>query len=202
MTTSTARPTTPTTTTTTITTPATKIPPLKISIASDEAGHEYKDTLKAHLERNPHVAVVTDVGVHGAEATVGEADGEGESEDEGERRETAYAHPAVKAAMLVKTGTVDRALLVCDTGMGVAIAANKVPGIRAVTAHDPYSVERAVLSNDAQVLCFGHRVIGIEVAKRLASDWVKLRFDPKSSSSVEEIAAIHGYEEQFASPSC
>ncbi|KKA18422.1 hypothetical protein T310_7627 [Rasamsonia emersonii CBS 393.64] len=196
MTTSTACP-TPTTTTTT---PATKLPPLKISIASDETGYEYKEALKAHLEQNPHVAVVTDVGVHGAEATTAEADGEteregeGEGEGEGERGETAYAHPAVKAAMLVKTGTVDRALLVCDTGMGVAIAANKVPGIRAVTAHDPYSVERAILSNDAQVLCFGHKVIGIEVAKRLASDWVKFRFDPKSSSA-EEIAAIHGRKE-------
>ena len=69
---------------------------------------------------------------------------------------------------MVADGEADRALLVCGTGLGVAISANKVPGVRAVTAHDSFSVERAVLSNDAQVLCFGQRVIGIELARRLA----------------------------------
>ena len=64
---------------------------------------------------------------------------------------------------MVADGEADRALLVCGTGLGVAISANKVPGIRAVTAHDSFSVERSVLSNNAQVLCFGparrrHRV--------------------------------------------
>jgi hypothetical protein len=66
------------------------------------------------------------------------------------------------------------------TGLGVAIAANKVTGIRAVTAHDPFSVERSVLSNDAQVLCLGQRVIGLELAKKLVAEWVGLRFDPVS----------------------
>ena len=73
---------------------------------------------------------------------------------------TAYPHVAVAAARLIAEGKADRALLVCGTGLGVAISANKVPGIRAVTAHDGFSVERSVLSNNAQVLCFGQRVIG------------------------------------------
>lgn len=73
---------------------------------------------------------------------------------------------------MVAAGRADRALLVCGTGLGVAISANKVPGIRAVTAHDSYSVERAVLSNDAQVLYVGQRVIGIGLARRLVAEWL------------------------------
>jgi ribose 5-phosphate isomerase B len=69
---------------------------------------------------------------------------------------------------------------VCGTGLGVAIAANKVPGVRAVTAHDSFSVERAVLSNDAQVLCLGQRVVGIELARRLVREWVGYKFDTVS----------------------
>jgi len=86
----------------------------------------------------------------------------------------------VDAAKLIKSGEADRALLICGTGLGVAISANKVTGIRAVTAHDSFSVERAVLSNDAQVLCLGQRVIGLELARRLVKEWVGYRFDPVS----------------------
>ena len=66
----------------------------------------------------------------------------------------------------------------------MAISANKVTGVRAVTAHDSFSVERAVLSNDAQVLCLGQRVIGLELARRLVKEWLEYRFDPVSLSSV------------------
>jgi ribose 5-phosphate isomerase B len=62
----------------------------------------------------------------------------------------------------------------------VAISANKVTGVRAVTAHDSFSVERAVLSNDAQVLCLGQRVIGLELARRLTREWLGYTFDPVS----------------------
>ncbi|KAL2219370.1 hypothetical protein M432DRAFT_631772 [Thermoascus aurantiacus ATCC 26904] len=148
-------------------------------MACDEAGHEYKEAVKKHLEMNTLVASITDVGVNSPED------------------KTAYPHPAVQAALLVKAGTVDRALLICGTGMGVAISANKVPGIRAVTAHDPFSVERSVLSNNAQVLCFGQKVIGVELAKQLAAEWLKYRFDPMSASA-EKIAAIHDYEKRLA----
>jgi len=94
---------------------------------------------------------------------------------------------------LIADGKADRALLVCGTGLGVAISANKVPGIRAVTAHDSFSVERAVLSNDAQVLCFGERVVGLELARRLAKEWLGYRFDPNSASAAK-VAAIGEYE--------
>lgn len=157
----------------------TELTPLKISMACDEAGYDYKEAVKKVLENHPLVESVTDVGVTSP------------------TDKTAYPHSAVKAAMLVQDGQVDRALLICGTGMGVAMSANKVPGIRAVSAHDPFSVERSVLSNNAQVLCFGQRVIGIELAKKLAADWLQYRFDPKSSSA-QKIAAIHDYEKQLA----
>ena len=75
----------------------------------------------------------------------------------------------------------------------MAIAANKVQGVRAVSAHDSYSVERAILSNDAQVLSMGARVIGIELARKLLKEWLQYSFDP-SSASAHKIALITSYE--------
>ncbi|GAB3694277.1 ribose-5-phosphate isomerase [Saccharopolyspora tripterygii] len=147
---------------------------LRIVVGSDDAGLEYKNAFKQDLEQDPRVASVVDVGV-------------------GSDEHTAYPHVAVQAARLVAEGSADRALLVCGTGLGVAISANKVPGIRAVTAHDSYSVERSVLSNNAQVLCFGQRVIGLELARKLAGEWLDYRFD-ENSSSAGKVAAIDGYE--------
>lgn len=106
---------------------------------------------------------------------------------------TAYPHFAVDAAKLIKEGKADRALLICGTGLGVAISANKVTGIRAVTAHDSFSVERAVLSNDAQVLCLGQRVIGLELARRLVKEWLGYTFDPNSGSA-SKVKAINDYD--------
>lgn len=147
---------------------------LRIVVGCDDAGLQYKEALKADLRSDDRVAEVTDVGV-GAEES------------------TAYPHVAVAAARMVADGRADRALLVCGTGLGVAISANKVPGVRAVTAHDSFSVERSVLSNDAQVLCFGQRVIGLELARRLAREWLGYRFDD-SSASAAKVAVIGDYE--------
>lgn len=148
----------------------------RVAIGNDDAGLSYKKTLKADLEADPRVSEVIDVGV-------------------GDDDSTAYPHQAVAAAEKVAAGEADRALLICGTGLGVAISANKVPGIRAVTAHDSYSVERAVLSNDAQVLCLGERVIGRELARKLVDEWLGHEFDP-SSASAEKVAAISGYEQR------
>src|ERR671918_1849986 len=139
---------------------------LRIVVGSDDAGYEYKEALKGDLLGDDRVAEVTDVGV-------------------GADEHTAYPHVAVAAARMVAEGKADRALLVCGTGLGVAISANKVPGIRAVTAHDSFSVERSVLSNNAQVLTFGQRVVGLELARRLAKEWLDYRFDPESPSAVK-----------------
>ena len=153
---------------------------LRIAIGSDDAGVRYKDVLAKDLAADERVGNVVDVGVDMDE-------------------DTHYPHIAAAAAKLIAEGKVDRALLVCGTGLGVAISANKIPGIRAVTAHDSYSVERAVLSNNAQVLCFGERVVGLEVARRLAREWLGYQFDP-SSPSAEKVAAISQYEQGHAPP--
>jgi ribose 5-phosphate isomerase B len=147
---------------------------LRLVIGCDDAGFDYKEILKGDLENNPGVASVVDVGVdaHG---------------------HTAYPRVAIAAAELVAKGEADRALLICGTGLGVAIAANKVAGIRAVTAHDSFSVERAVLSNNAQVLTMGQRVVGIELARRLVREWLGYRFDA-TSASAEKVAVIDEYE--------
>lgn len=147
---------------------------LRIVVGCDDAGFEYKEALKKDLAANGLVAEILDVGVG--------ADGH-----------TAYPHIAVEAARMVADGKADRALLICGTGLGVAIAANKVKGVRAVTAHDSFSVERAVLSNNAQILCMGQRVIGLELARRLAREWLGYTFDDGSASS-DKVAAICGYE--------
>ena len=152
----------------------TELQPLRIVVGADDAGYQYKEALKADLEANGLVASVVDVGV--------DADGH-----------TAYPKVAIAAAELVASGDADRALLICGTGLGVAISANKVAGIRAVTAHDSFSVERAILSNDAQVLTMGQRVIGLELARRLVREWLGYRFDP-TSASAEKVAAISQYE--------
>ena len=151
---------------------------LRIVIGADDAGLDYKDALKADLLAHPDVSEVIDVGV-----------AQGES--------TEYPHVAVEAARKIAAGDADRGLLICGTGLGVAIAANKVKGIRAATAHDSYSVERLVLSNNAQILTLGQRVIGLELARRLTSEWLQYTFNPLSASA-SKVDAICSYEEVTA----
>jgi ribose 5-phosphate isomerase B len=148
---------------------------LRVAIGSDDAGYQYKEILLELLKQDERVQSVTDVGI---------------TPD----AHTPYPDVAIEAATLIAAGTVDRAVLICGTGLGVAIAANKVAGVRAATAHDSYSVERAVLSNNAQVLALGQRVIGIELAKRLVTEWLGYRFDP-ASASADKVAIITRYEE-------
>nr|WP_246430142.1 ribose-5-phosphate isomerase [Schaalia hyovaginalis] len=147
---------------------------MRIVVAADSAGIEYKEVLKKDLEADPRVDEVIDAGL---------APGE----------EVDYPHVAVKAARLIANGRADRGLFVCGTGMGVAMAANKVPGIRASVAHDSFSVERLIKSNNAQVLTFGERVIGLELARRLAKEWLGHTFD-ETSASAPKVAALEAYD--------
>ena len=96
----------------------------------------------------------------------------------------------------IRAGEADRAILVCGTGIGVAIAANKVPGIRATIAHDSFSVERSVLSNNCHILTLGQRVIGLQFARRLALEWLDYVFDPTSASG-PKVVEISEYEDSI-----
>ena len=149
----------------------------RIALVADSAGVTYKAAIKEMLQSHPEVDEVLDVGVN-------------EDTDS-----TAYPHLAVTGARKIADGEADRGIFICGTGMGVAISANKVPGIRASTAHDSYSVERLVLSNNAQVLCLGERVIGEQLAVRLAGEFLDYTFDP-SSASAAKVDAICSYEPQ------
>ena len=147
---------------------------LRLVIGSDDAGFDYKELIRADLAVHPRVSSVVDLG---ADKLAG----------------VDYPSVAVRAAELVAAGNADRAILICGTGLGVAIAANKVTGVRAVTAHDSFSVERSILSNDAHVLCLGQRVVGIELARRLVAEWLTYDFDPASASAAK-VEQISRYE--------
>jgi RpiB/LacA/LacB family sugar-phosphate isomerase len=132
---------------------------MKIAVAGDSAGKPLVDVIEAHLKA---------VGKH--EVTNLSASG-------------FYADLASSVAKDVLAGKYDRAVLCCGTGIGVAISANKVPGIRAAQTHDTYSAERAAKSNNAQIITMGARVVGPELAKSIVDAFLVSEFDPKGSSA-------------------
>ena len=107
-----------------------------------------------------------------------------------------YANLADRVAGAVMDGQFDRAILVCGTGIGVCIAANKVPGVRAALCHDTYSAERAALSNNAQIITMGARVIGPELAKSIARAWLAESFD-ENGRSADNVQAINDVDAKY-----
>jgi ribose 5-phosphate isomerase B len=99
-----------------------------------------------------------------------------------------YPDVAEKVAGAIHDGRYDRGILICGTGIGMAIAANKVSGIRAAVVHDPYSAERSRKSNDAQILTMGASVIGVQVARQLVSIWLESEF--QGGDSARKVAKI------------
>ncbi|MFN0114089.1 MAG: RpiB/LacA/LacB family sugar-phosphate isomerase [Paracoccaceae bacterium] len=146
---------------------------MKLAIAGDSAGEGLAKVLAEHLADRHEVAEISRTGAG---------------------PDPFYANLAERVANEVLSGRYDRAILVCGTGIGVSISANKVPGIRAALTHDTYSAERAALSNDAQIITMGSRVIGPELAKAIADAWLReaMNFDPKgrSAGNVEAIRAL------------
>jgi ribose 5-phosphate isomerase B len=110
------------------------------------------------------------------------------------------AYPLVAARVckkVVESGYKKRGLLICGTGIGMCMTANKFRGIRAAVCHDIYSAQRSILSNNGNVACFGERVIGAELAKTILAEWVKLEFkDGPSTPKVAEITNVE--KENFA----
>jgi len=143
---------------------------MKVAIGSDHLGLELKNTILEFLQ------------------------GEGMTmHDFGTASEEPIDYPDIarKVAKAVTNGEYERGILVCGTGIGMAIAANKVRGIRAAVCHDLYSTERSRKSNDAQIMTMGSLVIGPELAKKLALVWLKSEFQGGSSGrKVEKIMEI------------
>jgi ribose 5-phosphate isomerase B len=111
----------------------------------------------------------------------------------GVETETPVDYPDVGAAVAeaVGEGKYDRGLLICGTGAGMAIVANKVPGVRAVYVNDPYTAERARASNDAQIITMGSQTTAPAVAKKLVDIWLESEFQGgRSAPKVEKIKQL------------
>jgi ribose 5-phosphate isomerase B len=143
-----------------------------IAVGADEAGAPLKERLATFMQQRGY-----------------------EVKDFGNGTEQDYPDVAVAVAEAVARGEHDRALLVCGTGLGMAITANKVHGVRAATAHDPYSAERARKSNDAQVITMGARVIAPEAAEKVLEHWLASEFEGGGSTAkvekMKEVDARH-----------
>ncbi len=143
---------------------------MKIAVGCDEAAYALKVEIMKHLDSKG--IEYKDFGAAAGEIVL-------------------YPDVAKKAAEAVAKGEYDRGILVCGTGIGMAITANKVPGIRAAVCHDPFSAERSRKSNNAQIMCMGERVIGVELAKYLVDIWLACDFAGGGSApKVERIMEI------------
>ncbi len=144
---------------------------MKIAVAGDSAGEGLAKILADHLNGSHEVAEISRT-AQGPDAF--------------------YANLSDRVASAVLAGDYDRAILVCGTGIGVCLAANKVPGIRAAQCHDTYSVGKAATSNNAQIITMGARVIGSELAKDIADAFLSSAFDPegRSAGNVQAIDAV------------
>ena len=158
---------------------------MKVAIGCDNAGFPLKEAVTEFLKQDYAGIEVTDFGVPDA--------------DDPEY----YPDVAERVARAVAEENFDRGILMCGTGLGMAMTASKVPGIRAATCHDTYSAERARKSNNAQVLTMGSRVIGPELAKVIAKAWLDSEFDPTSPSGpkVQRMVEIDAkYQAHAAAP--
>lgn len=144
---------------------------MRIVIGAPGNGAALKDELKAQLEADARVSEVVDLST--ADIT--------------------YPDVSFRAAQAIRDGEFDRGVLVCGTGVGTAIAASKVPGVRAATGHDLVTVRGAVENYDAQILCMGQNVIAPAAAKALVDLWLDLRHDP-SSAYGQKLQEIVEYE--------
>ena len=108
--------------------------------------------------------------------------------------DTIYANVAFELASAVAGKTYDRGILICGTGIGVSIAANKVKGAYAACVHDVYQAQRAELSNHANIITLGSQVVGEELAKCIVKEYLSVQYDPNSRSA-PKIARICEYEE-------
>ncbi|PHR87457.1 MAG: ribose-5-phosphate isomerase [Blastopirellula sp.] len=149
---------------------------MKIAIAGDSAGAGMAHQIAEHLCTRFEVTELS-----------------GTANDAGQQF---YADLSDEVASSVQRGDYDRAILICGTGIGVCISANKVPGIRAALCHDTYSAERAALSNNAQIITMGARVIGVELAKSIAVAFLVQEFDP-AGRSADNVKAIDQVDAKY-----
>jgi ribose 5-phosphate isomerase B len=130
--------------------------PMKVAIGADHAGFALKERVGQYLKSKGYT--VLDMGTDSAESTD-------------------YPQYAFKVAEAVRDGRADRGVLVCDSGNGIAIAANKVEGIRAAIAINPKHAEMSRRHNDANVLAMGGRIVAVQLAREILQLWLDTPFE-------------------------
>src|SRR3970282_1607751 len=144
---------------------------MKIVVGSDHFGYPLKEDLKDYLQELGHEPV--DLGCQNPDEPVD------------------YPDIAMAVAEEIARGTYERGILICGTGIGMAIVANKIPGVRAACCHDPYSAERARKSNDAQILTMGSQIVAPMLGRRLLDHWLAAEFQGgRSAAKVEKIKKL------------
>jgi ribose 5-phosphate isomerase B len=149
---------------------------MRIAIASDHAGVERKNDVGEALRDEGHDVI--DLGTN-------------------DTTPVDYPDVAERLARALGEGAAERGVLVCGSGVGAAVAANKIPGIRAGLCHDSYSAHQGVEHDDMNVLVLGGRVIGSELAKELARIFVAARFSG-AERHVRRLAKVRAIEERYA----
>lgn len=144
---------------------------MKLALAADHAGLDLKEELAVFLARLGHS--VEDLGTHSKDPVD-------------------YPDSARAVGEALSQGRAERGILVCGSGAGVSIAANKIPGIRAAVCHDTYTAHQAVEHDDMNVLCLGARVVGSELAKEIASTFLAARFsgEARHQRRLDKLLAI------------
>jgi ribose 5-phosphate isomerase B len=149
---------------------------MKVAIDSDDAGITLKATIVAHLQC---------LGIKVEDLSLSSA------------RKVDYPDIAYNLARRVAGKDFDRGILICGTGLGMCMVANKVEGVYAGVCHDVYSAERLRKSNNAQILTMGARVVGPELAKSIVTAWVNSEFEPgRSSPKVARMRELESLDRQ------
>lgn len=145
---------------------------MKIAFGNDHSAYEMKIEIIDHLKELGHEIV--DFGTN-------------------EPSSTDYPVYAKKVSYAVTIGECDLGILICGTGVGMSLTANKVPGIRAVVCSEPYSAALSRRHNNTNVLCFGARVIGVELAKMIVDEWLMAEFEGgRHQRRIDMIMALEG----------
>ncbi|HBR1893742.1 ribose 5-phosphate isomerase B [Klebsiella quasipneumoniae subsp. similipneumoniae] len=138
-----------------------------IAIGADDAAYVFRDVIVSHLKSTGFDVI----------------------DYSSDKRSDFNYYPDVahEVAVAIKNGEYDRGILICGTGIGMSIVANKVPGIRSAQCHDTFSAERARKSNNAQIITLGARVIGVELGKKIIDAWLASEYEGGSAPKIERI---------------
>ena len=153
---------------------------MKILIGSDHAGFELKEEVRAYLGGEGHEVV--DKGVYSPEPSD-------------------YPDAALAVGMAIRAGEAARGILICGSGVGVCVAANKIPGIRAGMCHDHYSAHQGVEHDDMNVLVLGARIIGTAVAFDVCESFLGAKFSATEERFVRRFKKLMAIEERFSKDS-